>query len=392
MIYTGSGWSQTNQGKWIIYDEASNSIEQYSEEQGQLRHWRRVAALNREAELRTMQIGPDGAVWFLVVPREESGKGKPAVIYRVETVEPGVVPQVKDMTSWTTAKVVAEFGNPNSWQRDAALRILDERDDLLRARGLHPGTPLHDMFQEKTNRAEARIYALLSLHRTGLLDETMLENACDDPEIAMRIWAGLLLGERNYPSGTAFKKIMELAKSTNISVRSAAAIAARHFVSGSLTVDTTPRAMPIREVFTGGILSTLWFSTDKGSSPEFDLLFWNAVRPITAFDHAHPLGFFNGDKDSKLPIALWIVGLITRQIAESDDPLKQQDAMEMLAQLRPDNQGMILRALQGLRNGTRRVNPTEKSLQVLAKFASSENSQIAGVARHVHDNWKQPFR
>ena len=75
-----------------------------------------------------------------------------------------------------------------------------------------------------------------------------------------------------------------------------------------------------------------------------DLLFWNAVRPITAFDSAHPMGFFNGENDSKLAIAYWTIGLITRQIAEAEDPLKQQDAMLMVAELNPSNLRMILAA------------------------------------------------
>ena len=119
--------------------------------------------------------------------------------------------------------------------------------------------------------------------------------------------------------------------------------------------------MPIREVFTGGILSTLWFSTEKSSSPAFDLLYWNAVRPISAYDSAHPMGFFNGDREEGLPIADWIVGLITRQIAEQDNAWKQEDAMLLVGEMKPTNSGMIIAALQGLKNGTpqRRVIPCD---------------------------------
>jgi len=151
--------------------------------------------------------------------------------------------------------------------------------------------------------------------------------------------------------------------------------------------------MPIREVFTGGILSTLWFSTENGHTPEFDLLYWNAVRPITAFDHAHPMGFFNGDNDAALEIAYWIVRLITRQIAESEDPFKQQDAMLMVGELKPSNSRMILAALQGLKNGStgRKATPTQRSLQVLAGFAKNNDDQIAGIAREILAEWTRPF-
>ena len=171
----------------------------------------------------------------------------------------------------------------------------------------------------------------------------------------------------------------------------AVAVAARQFVSGSLAIDIAPRAMPIREVFTGGILSTLWFSTEKSSSPAFDLLYWNAVRPISAYDSAHPMGFFQGDREEGLPIAYWIVGLITQQIAEQDNPLKQEDAMLMVGEMKPTNSRMIVAALQGLKNGTanRRVIPTEKSLKVLSDFARSENCVIAALAQEILAEWKR---
>jgi len=218
----------------------------------------------------------------------------------------------------------------------------------------------------------------------------MLENVCDESDSKLRIWAALLFGERNYPTGTAFEMLMKLAKEADINVRMAAAIAARQVISGSLGVDTPPRAIPIREVFTGGILSTLWFSTEKSRSPAFDLLFWNAVRPISAYDAAHPMGFFNGDREEGLAIAYWIVGLITEQIAEQENALKQEDAMLMMGQLKPVNGRMILAALKGLKNGTPRlrVKPTEKSLRVLSEFSQSKDCAIAKLAGEILDSWK----
>ena len=56
---------------------------------------------------------------------------------------------------------------------------------------------------------------------------------------------------------------------------------------------------------------------------------------MSAFDAAHPLGFFTGDSEPSLAIAHWMVRLIARQIAESNDPLRQQDAMIVLGELKP---------------------------------------------------------
>jgi hypothetical protein len=383
-----------NHGMWLVFDSANSTLEQFKEERG-LNHSRTVVRLKPPSTLRDMQAGPDGATWMLVAPFNGAEGDRDSAIFRLKSVEPASqFPAFEDMTRLDNEKLVAGLANPNPWQRDAALRILDNREDLRSARGLHPGTPLHKAFGEKTNSPIARVYALLSLHRLGLLDETLLENAADDNELLVRAWAGLLFGERNYPTGVAFDKLIKLAKETNLVARSAAAIAARQFVSGSLAIDTPPRAMPIREVFTGGILSTLWFSTENGSSPEFDLLFWNAVRPITAFDPAHPMGFFNGDNDSKLVLAYWVVGLITRQIAETEDSLKQEEAMIKVSELNPQNTRMILAALRGLKNGTpnRKVAPTERTLQVLADFAKSDNSEIASLAGELHREWQTPFK
>jgi hypothetical protein len=394
-IYSGSTLAATNRGTWLIFDSGTSSLLQFEEKNGGLKHLRAIAQVDVNSKLLDIQIGPDGAVWILTGAAANSAGTGPGAILRLEDNEAAKPStNVKDVSQLGLPDLVAEFKSLNSWNRDAALRTLDHRVDLRATRGLHPGTPLHDAFRDKSNSPIARVYAALALHRSRLLDENLLEDAADDSEPLVRIWAGLLLGERNYPTGPAFHKIMKLAKETNIVVRSAAAVAARQFVSGSLAVDMPPRAMPIREVFTGGILSTLWFSTENGHTPEFDLLYWNAVRPISAFDHAHPMGFFNGDSDSKLDIAYWIVGLITRQIAESEDPLKQQDAMLMVGELKASNTRMILAALQGLKNGSpgRKVTPTQRSLQVLAGFAKSEDDKIAVIAKEILADWTRSFR
>jgi hypothetical protein len=394
-IYSGSAWPSVNRGTWLVFDRADSTLEQFKEEEGGLKHWRTVARLDTHSTLRDIQVGPDGAAWILVEPSNKLNSARHSAIFRLETIEPGNQARAfQDISLHSTENLVAEFANLNSWQRDAALRILDNREELRTTRGLHPGTPLHKAFGEKTNSSIARVYAILSLHRLGLLDETLLENAADDDDPLVRAWAVLLLGERNYPTEVAFDKLYKLAKETNVVARSISAIAARQFVSGSMTIDTPPRAMPLREVFTGGILSTLWFSTKNGSTPEFDLLFWNAVRPITAFDPAHPMGFFNGDSDAKLSLAYWIVGLITRQIAETEDLLKQEDGMIMVGKLKPENPRMILAALRGLKNGTpsRKVMPTERSLQVLTDFAQSKNPEIASLSEEIRREWQTPFK
>ena len=105
------------------------------------------------------------------------------------------------------------------------------------------------------------------------------------------------------------------------------------------------------------------------------------------------MGFFNGENDSKLAIAYWTIGLITRQIAEAEDPLKQQDAMLMVAELNPSNLRMILAALHGLESGSphRRVKSTERSLNVLRNFGTSADPEIARLSQKILIEWEKPF-
>jgi hypothetical protein len=292
----------------------------------------------------------------------------------------------------STPEVVAYLKNPNSWHRDMALRVLESRKDLRNVRGLHPTTDLHKMWEEKTNSPVTRVHALWALHRVNLLDEDALENGAADPSPLLRAWSARLFGERKYPTGPGFKMLEKMAHDTS-TVRTAVAIAARQFVSGSFIYDTPPPIMPIREVFTGGILSSLWFSTEKGSTPEFDLLYWNAVKPISAFDAAHPLGFFQGDREEKMALAYWLITRITRQVAESDDPLKQEDAILMLTQLKPANHRMLACALEGLKTGSpnRTVVPTEKSRDTLRQFGKSQHQDVAKLAKEILDEWNKPL-
>lgn len=106
------------------------------------------------------------------------------------------------------------------------------------------------------------------------------------------------------------------------------------------------------------------------------------------------MGFFNGDNDSKLKLAYWTVGLITRQIAETDHPLKQEEAMVMVGELNPANTRMITAVLQGLKQGSasRKVIPTERTLKILDDLGKSENKEIAALAKEIRKEWEQPFK
>jgi hypothetical protein len=380
-----ASWPQGTDSSLVVVDRETSTLKQFKADDERMTYVRDLARWQNATTIADLQVGPEGALWILA-----ESKNSLATLFRLALPQAA---ETVDVASLPTKQVVALLKSTNSWQRDTALRVLEGRDELRHARGLHPNTPMHELYNDRELPTLPRLLSVLALHRVEVLDETMLENVVDEKDPVMRAWGALLFGERNYPSGPAFQMVVKAAKDTNIIVRIAAAVAARQFVSGALALDTPPRAMHIREVFTGGILSTLWFSTEKSSSPAFELHFWNAVRPISAYDSAHPLGFLNGDREEDLPIAYWISGLITRQIAEQDDPFKQEDGMLMLGQLKTSNPRMMIAALEGLKKGTpqRRVNPTPRSLDVLAKLSKNENCIIAALAIEILDSWKKPF-
>jgi hypothetical protein len=398
VTHPGAHWPEENRGTWLVADRETSSLQQFKEDdRGGLTHWRDLARWDSGgADCVDLQIGPDGAVWMLLsrAAEETSGGRATGALHRLHPADLTAPPQLPEIPSLETKDVVALLGHANAWQRETALRVLDDREELRQARGLHPGTPLGALYGDANASAVARVYALLSLHRVELLDEVTLESASGESDPALRAWAALLFGERNYPTGTSFNMLMKLAQEPDLNVRMAVAVAARQFVSGTLAVDTAPRAMPIREVYTGGLLSALWFSTEQSRSPAFELLFWNALKPISAYDAAHPIGFFTEEFKESVPIANWIVGLVAEQIAQQDDPLKQEDAMLMVGKLKPANAPLVLATLQGLKRGTPRLStvPTEKSLNVLEVLSRNDNREIATLAGEILSLWQKPVQ
>ncbi|HYE31645.1 MAG TPA: hypothetical protein VEH27_09465 [Methylomirabilota bacterium] len=384
-LQPGSGWAAEDRGTWLVADAATSTLQQFGEEGERLNQKRNLARWERGATPVDIQTGPDGAVWALM--RDESGSASIERLGPAKLIEKE--PSTINIPSLTLQDLADLLKGDNAWARDAAVRTLENREELRQARGLHPRTPLAPIVRDTNAPIHARVNALLAVHRAGLLDEFLVETASEEPEPALQIWGLLLFGERNYPTGVAFQRIMKLAGGTNsLNVRMAAAVACRMFVSSTLAVDTPPKAMPIREVFTGGLLSTLWFSTEKSHSAAFDLLYWNAVRPISAYDPGHPIGFFMDDFKEGVPIARWTLELLSQQVAEHTDPLRQEDGVRMMADLKPPR--MILSALQGLKKGTPRqaVTPTETSLNVLRQFAKHENPGIAGLAQELVESWE----
>lgn len=373
-VYAGDQWQIENELSWIVYDKGAGSLRQYRESTGGLQHWRDLAKWKSGTVVSHLQNGPDGTLWFIA----------DEVLFRLRA-KGGEARERELLPRLPTDKLANVLGHSNSWHRAAALALLEQRSDLINVRGLHPHTPFPALFNNKSNSPITRIHALWALHRLHLLEEVPVEEGAKDESEIYRLWCGTLLGERGYPTGMTFQRLHKLAGDTNSAVRAAAAVAARQFISSRFLVDTQPKIMPIREVFTGGILSGLWFSAEKDRNPEFDLLFWNALKPISNFDPVHPLGFFEEDKENTNQFALWLVTQIGRQMGETDNALKQQDGLQQLAKWRVTNHRLTAAVLEGVRLGfgRRQVEPTKESLEILGEFGKSSHSHVAKPAQEI---------
>ncbi len=352
------------------------------------------------------QIGPDGCVWIMdwydQYPCYQNANADPegvdreyGRVWRVVYVGdkkgapvPSRPDPVMDFAKLSSIDLVKVLAHPNAWQRRLAQRLLSERRDLPNANTLHPETPLHVMMTNGPT-LEARLAALWTLHGAGLLEDEDLDLPAKDTEPALRAWAARLMGERGYPLGDAMKRLAKLARDPEPSVRLAVATAARQFVSGSLTIDTSP-SIPVREVITGPILSELWFSSYDAKDPLIPFMYWMALEPIVAFDPVHAVEFYkeNGAMP-QMPLSGILLAKIMRRVCDLRDPVKLDRCMEVLGNLTDKEAPTVLAALKGLIEGQRgkAVTPGEAAVEVIARFARFTDPEVSARAQQLGALW-----
>lgn len=351
------------------------------------------------------QVGPDGAVWIMDwydkypcyqnanadpegVDRERGRiwrivytgkeKGKP-----VPSHPPGL-----NLAKSSTEALVDTLGHPNVWQRRMAQRVLTERGENAFPRRFHATTPLHTLFQSGAT-LEARLAALWTLHGMNLLDEEVLDQAAEDKEPAVRIWAARLTGERGFAFGSAMDRLKKLARDKEITVRTAVAVAARQFSSGSLTVDTPPQT-PLREVITGGLLSELWFAARGEPDRLFTHTYWMALEPYIAFDPLHALGFYAKDGAMKeMPFSGVILSRIMRRTYDLSNAGILSQALLTLKELGEEQAPAVAAALRGLVEGQKgnTTVPNAEAIAVVSRFASFQDKEASTLARQLGTAW-----
>ena len=349
----------------------------------------------------SVQTGPDGALWVMdwydKYPCYQNAQADPegvdrehGRIWRVVWVgdQPGKpVPSrpQRDMnlTRLGEDDLAGLLEHKNNWQRRTAQRLIGERGPV---RGLHASSKIHEL-AKSDKPTPVRLSALWALHAAGRIEDFFLDSLKNDRDPSIRAWVARLTGERGYPFGDAMIRLAGLAKDTNAAVRLAVAVAARQFVSGSLTVNTPP-AIPLHEVVTGGILSDLHKSPIVPGDPVLPFIYWMALEPIVAFD-AGCVDYYENAKDSdsaKWGMNVYILSRIMRRICDLTEAQGREKhlnkAMQVLGTLGAQP-NLANAALDGLIEGFKsKGQPPTIPLEPIFNTLTA-NAAIADKARRL---------
>ena len=376
-------------------------------------HWKDLVRANDGWFRPTTQwVGPDGAVWisdwYDKYPCYQNAVADPGGvdrehgrIWRVVHVgdQPGKPVPTRpapdmDLAKLSNAELVQQLAHANVWQRRMAQRLLTERGPgAFGPRELHPGTPLHKMFEEGPT-PEARLAALWTLHGMRLLNDGHMNRAEKSADVGLRIWAARLTGERRLPLGEAMDRLYRLSKDPEPSVRLGVSVAARQFVSGALTVDTAP-PVEIHEVITGPILSGLWVGrreqTKHENDPVLDFLYWMALEPIVAFDPLHALGAYadDGGMLREQPLSAKILTKIMRRVCDLRNEETLSRSVIEFGKIPETAPSTLIAGLQGLLQGQRGkvLVPSAEAIAVVSRLSASTHAELAKAAQEVGSLW-----
>lgn len=352
------------------------------------------------------QVGPDGVVWIMdwydKYPCYQNANADPEGVDRAhgriwrivytgneKGKAVGSRPE-KDMnlTKLSNEDLAKMLEHKNAWHRRTAQRIFTERGEGSFGRSFHGMNPVKKILTTSEN-SDARLAALWTLHGMNELEEVTFAETMKDKDPAVRAWTARLMGERGWAMPDTMKWLYDLSKDEDITVRSAVAVAARQFVSGSLTVNSKP-SIPIREVVTGGVLSGLWFSTKGTNDPTFTFLYWMAVEPLIAYDPLHAVGFFEEDGAVKqMPFAGVILSKIMRRVCDLNDQGLLSKALLALKDLKEEHAVSIASALKGMIEGQkgRPVIPNSDAVQLVSKWSGLQHKEASSLAQQLGTLW-----
>ncbi len=354
-------------------------------------------------------VGPDGALWvadwYDKYPCYQNAMADPGgvdreygriwrVVYTGNDAGRRVAsrPDVDmDLKALSSEGLVSLLSHKNAWHRRTAQRLLSERGESAFGRlQFHPETPLHELLDEENGASvEARLAALWTLHTSGLMRDSDLIGLAEDDTPAIRAWAARLAGERGRALGETMQMLAELASDPDPTVRLAVSVAARQFVSGSLTVNTPPR-YPLNEVVTGGILSELLKSSAEENDPVIAFSYWMALEPLMALDPVHAIGFYEGALTKRLlPLSATVLGKIMRRVSDMGDTDVLKTMLTGMNKLGDNAEGVLQGGLKGLIEGQRgRMGEMDPEIVALAaKLTRHSDSEVAALAGQLGTIW-----
>ncbi len=342
------------------------------------------------------QVGPDGAVWLMdwydKYPCYQNANADPEgvdrergriwrVVYtgaeRGKKVPPR--PAGLDLEKAASSDLVILLAHRNAWQRRMAQRFLSERREAAARE------PLLTLLRQG-KELESRLAALWTLHGSEQLDETLLDSLKADPEPVIRAWVARLTGERPEWAESGASRLETLASDPNPSVRFAVAVAARQFVSGSLTVNTPPKTQGV--VPTQAIANLVRASAD-GQDRLVSFMIWMASEPMVAAEPAGALEWMAENGMATMPLSRTLMAKTARRLSDTRKPELLDRVVEFVLEL-PESAAMLaIGALDGLIEGQKGkgILPGKPVSAFLEKLAGHPNKEVVSRAQQLGSMW-----
>lgn len=346
----------------------------------------------------SQQVGPDGAIWIAdwydKYPCYQNARADPAGVDReygriwrvVHTGDrkgkavPSRPQKGMDLAKLDSANLVQLLKHPNVWHREWAQRLLTERAE-------QSTKPELLQLIRSSLAVTYRLQAFWTLHSSGMLDETLLDELASDDSFEIRTWVARLTGERGMANAAIQNRLEKLAVDKHPAVRLAVATAARQFVSGHLTVNTpAPKGTAGAEI--EHILTEVIYSSKDGTDPLIPFLTWMAAEPLVAADPTGTFAWLSEHGAATMPLAGHLTHKSARRVCDSPGVDGLNSAVKFVSALSADSP-LILHALRGVAAGVkgRSIAPTVAVDGLIARSLKNKTKEVRDIARSLGSQW-----
>ncbi len=405
------------------------------------------------------QTGPDGFLWIMdwcdKYPCYQNAKANPEGVDRergriwrvVHTgartpssakatgakADEGVrAPPNLNLKKLSTADLVKTLEHPNNWMRRMARRMLVERND--REATLQEITQLPDSVS-----SHAKFECAWTLHGMDATSAALLDKLATNPDPNLQAWAARFTGEKwrvklmdrpseigakyldeltfgDEPFSKARSRLGSLAKSANLGVRHAVAVALRQISGGCLTVNRatkvsleTRHGVGIIEGLATSIVRDSWI--EGGPPPNVDpvnpndfppgktvsrtaadqlvsFAVWQALEPLAA-EHGSGIALRGlAHLGGKHPAFNFAVQRLCRRVSDDANPKRLFGLLESLHVARPEPEllAACLASLATSQNA-RVTRPEGDVTEILRDWRTYANSDVRKHAQTLAVMW-----